>query len=144
MKISDLDGDIGEKLSELINSMDLILLEEQKEEYQIWVDGGHLSVPNLGINIVSGIGCVYQEESKEYEADSDFFIFYDTKGRELYFEGGSSLNVCIQNYCSQTGQSKSYEEVDNLNCCYVVDGGDFIKSKVLDGISFEVKGEIDY
>ena len=143
LRIKDIEDDIGVMLLEITNSMDYILLEEQ-EEYQVWVEPCYLHIPALQVNVVSAIGYVYSEEVGDFELETDFFIFYDNSGKELYSEGGSSLYIAAYNYCKFTGQDRSLEEVDDLSCSYVVDGGDFINEKVKNGISFEIVGEIDF
>ncbi|MBO1695192.1 hypothetical protein HJW21_00300 [[Clostridium] symbiosum] len=87
-------------------------LFESEEDHQVWLDKSRLMLPKLGLEIHSGIWYEKDEGSGQYEADFDFYMFFDAESKVyLYMEQGSSLITCIHNY---TGIS--WEELENQPC----------------------------
>ncbi|MDV4152118.1 hypothetical protein R0131_14910 [Clostridium sp. AL.422] len=66
----------------------------------------------MGINIYEAICYRYDKYSKELEADFNFYIFYDINNdHRVYEEQGSSLEVCILNFCENRSIDYSYEQL---------------------------------
>lgn len=96
MKIKDLDEYFEENVEE---DIDYDLFEED-EEHRIYLENRYLLVPDLNIDVYSGYYEVYDEGTGEFEIDFDFYMFFHSKSKKhIYEEQGSSLEVCIYNYC---------------------------------------------
>ena len=116
-KIKDLDGVIGEKITGLSFMDEPVLVYEEKDT-RIYRDSSYLYIKDLGVDIYSAYICNYEPETCDYEIDCDLYIFYShNTDTEIYSEGGSSLPVCISNFCTITDKDKNYtmEDIENLD-----------------------------
>lgn len=120
-KLGEID-DILDCVVDLVAINDEMELAEQESgEYQIWIDTDCVFVPDLGIVVFGAVSCMYDKEKKEYTLNADLYKFYDfATGEEIYFEFGSSLRVCIHNYCRVA--NISVDDLDGLWCVHISDG----------------------
>lgn len=80
-------------------------LEEKEEDFRIIIQSPYIYVEELEVDIYQGLYETYNKEEQEYQADFDFYIFFDSTTKEnIYEEQGSSLEVCIYNYLRSTGK----------------------------------------
>lgn len=111
----------------------MLLVEQEQEDHEIWIEQDFLHLIDLNTNVFSALYCRYDTDTKEFEGDYSFYVFYDNDtGQELYWEQGSSLEVCIHNYlhCSRELESK-FAEAGDLRCSYRLDDGAFLIEKVI-------------
>ena len=127
LKIKDLDGLIGEVIAQLEFWDGEMILVSEDDSMQILRDKGCIYIKELGVDVYGAYVYYYEPETEEWEIDSDLYIFYLHKtDTEVYSEGGSSLPVCISNYCHYSGTEKKYtmEEIDNLEIEYILNDED--------------------
>ncbi len=93
-------------------------LFEEDEEHRIYIEDVYIFIPSLNIDIYSGYYEAYNEDTEDFEVDFDFYMFFDSNTKEhLYEEQGSSLEVCIYNYCRGLDVDiDTIEEIENLEC----------------------------
>lgn len=138
-KLKELEGDLGEIIYNLTSQKEMVLVDQEENAYQIWAEPDYLYLKDLRVNVYSAVCCNYDQETKEYEIDHDLYIFYDPDtGKEVYFEVGSSLAVCLHNYCHFAGLK--IKNVDELNCYYALDNGRFLEEKVVNKKKSEIVG----
>lgn len=118
-------GEIDDALDEVVDlapiGAEMELAEQESGEYQIWIDTDCVFVPDLGVLVFGASSCIYDKEKSEYALNSDLYKFYDfATGEEVYSEYGSSMGVCIHNYCHFAGIST--DGLEGLWCVYVSDG----------------------
>jgi hypothetical protein len=113
MKIMDLEKYFED--NELEIDYDLF---EEDEEHRIYIEDVYIFIPSLNIDIYSGYYEAYNEDTEDFEVDFDFYMFFDSNTKEhLYEEQGSSLEVCIYNYCRGLDVDiDTIEEIENLEC----------------------------
>lgn len=117
-EIDDILDDVVDLVS-LDNEMEIA--EQESGEYQIWIETDCVFIPALGVLVFGAVSCIYDKGKNEYSLNSDLYKVYDfTTGKEVYFEYGSSLRVCIHNYCHFAGIST--DGLEGLWCVYVSDG----------------------
>ena len=123
-KLKSLEGRLGEIVSSITANSPMVLVYDDGDGTRIWRELGCVYIQDLGIDVYSAISCVYNEDTKDYETDSDLFLFYehDKAGtdNEIYTEWGSSLTVCVYNYARFSGRTDldSIDAVENLDCVY--------------------------
>lgn len=138
-KLKELEWDLGEAIYNLTSQKEMVLVEQEEKVYQIWVEPDYLYLIDLQANIFSAICCNYNQDTEDYEIDHDLYIFYHPNtGEEVYFETGSSLEVCIHNYCHFAGLQ--VEDVGELSCYYALDNGKFLIDKVVNRKNSEMTG----
>lgn len=118
-------GEIDDILDDIVDLApiddEMELAEQESGEYQIWIDTDCVFLPNLGVLVFGAVSCIYDKEKTEYALNCDLYIFYDfVTGEEVYSEYGSSLRVCVHNYCRFAGISTG--DLDGLWCVYISDG----------------------
>ena len=74
---------------------------------------------------------------------SGYWFYSDGTGEKLYAEVGSNLTACIYNYCNAVGLNKAMEDVEDLDCFYKLDNGDFLREKVISWMDVEIEGQIE-
>lgn len=124
LTINHLEGDFSEVIQGITASNDLIILDESLG-CQTRIEPTYIYIPTLNLDIHTGYYYIFDFQSKEYNLDTDLYIFFnhETK-KEMYFECGSILSVCIYNYLHFIGvNEKTLEEIENLECIYVIDIG---------------------
>lgn len=125
LRIKDLDGLIGEIISQLSMLEDEMVLVSEEETTKVFRDKGCIYVKELGIDIYDAYVYTFEPETNDFEIDCDFCLFYiHNTDNEVYSEGGSSLPVCINNYLHFSSSTKSYtmEEILNLEFEYILNG----------------------
>ncbi|MGV1061054.1 hypothetical protein ACQR24_09405 [Clostridium perfringens] len=105
---------------------DLCIVEEEREinsvydnkDSQAFKSKSYYIINELGIKACEAECYSYDISSEEIEIDFSFYIFYDLNNEMIvYEEYGSSLEVCIHNFCNRLGID--YIE-DKLICDLVV------------------------
>lgn len=135
-KIKDLEGNLGEIAAQLTALKPMVLVAEEENEWQIWLEPDYLHVLDLGVFVFQGNSLLYNPESLEYEPNFSVTAFYDPDtGKELYYESDVNICICISNYLYETGTSKSIEDISEMKCFYKLDNGVFLNEKVLGGKS---------
>ncbi len=127
LKIKDLDGLVGEIISQLEFWDGEMVLVSEDDSMQILRDKGCIYIKELDVDVYGAYVYYYEPETEEWEIDSDLYIFYLHKtDTEVYSEGGSSLPVCINNYLHFSGITKTYtmEEIENLEIDYILNDED--------------------
>lgn len=125
LRIKDLDGLIGEIISQLSMLEDEMVLVSEEETTKVYRDKGCIYVKELGIDIYDAYVYTFEPETNDFEIDCDLCLFYlHSTDKQIYSEGGSSLPVCINNYLHFSGSTKSYtmEEILNLEFEYILNG----------------------
>lgn len=125
LRIKDLDGLIGEIISQLSMLEDEMVLVSEEETTKVFRDKGCIYVKELGIDIYDAYVYTFEPETNDFEIDCDLCLFYlYSTDKQIYSEGGSSLPVCINNYLHFSGATKSYtmEEILNLEFEYILNG----------------------
>ena len=122
-KLKSLDGRLGEIVGSITAGTPMVLVYDENGT-QIWRERGCVYIQDLGIDVYAAISCIYDEDTKDYETDSDLFLFYEhdkaSTDKEIYCEWGSSLTVCVHNYAHLSGRTDldSMDAVENLDCVY--------------------------
>lgn len=138
-RLSEFEDKIGDIAHKITKGKEMILADVEEQSYQLWIEPDYLHIEKLDLNIYSADVCNFDFETEEYILDHNLYIFFNSiTGEQVYYEGGSSLNVCIQNYCSIAGIERI--NTDDLECTYVLDNGKFLDEKVLSGGNFEIAG----
>ena len=125
LRIRDLDGDIGEIISQISMIDDELVLVSEEENIKVFRDKGCVYVKELNIDIYDAYIYTFEPETNDFEIDCDFCLFYlHSTDTQVYSEGGSSLPVCINNYLHFSGSTKTYtmEEILNLEFEYILNG----------------------
>ncbi len=125
LRIKDLDGIIGEIISQLFMLEDDMVLVSEEENIKVFRDKGCIYVKELGIDIFDAYVYTFEPDTNDFEIDCDLYLFYlHNTDEQVYSEGGSSLPVCINNYLHFSGSTKSYtmEDILNLEFVYILDG----------------------
>ncbi len=105
-----------------------ILIREEENAYQEWAEPEYLHINDLNINVFSAVCLNYDEKQRDYEISHDLYVFYDSKtGERVYSESGSSLPVCVHNYCHFAGVKVN--DIEGLSCTYIHDNGKFLNEK---------------
>lgn len=129
-KIKDWKKELGEAIGALTIQKKMVLLKQKDKVYRVWAEPDYLYLIDLKVNVFSAVCCKYDKDTETYEIDYDLYIFYDPKtGKEIYSEIGSSIEVCILNYCRT--MNLHIKDVDDIYCFYFLDNGKFLKEKVL-------------
>ena len=128
-KLKEMDGRLGEAIGQFTQTKKAVLLDYEDEDHQLWCEPDFLMVLELNIFIFSALYYTYQEELGCYALDHDLILIFSPDGELLHGEHGSSLKVCIQNYCTLC--EENILDGDNLNCLWIFDNGNFLESKVL-------------
>ena len=138
-QLKELQGNLEEAIYNITSQKEMLLIDQDKKMYQIWSEPDYLYIIDLKVNIYSAVCCNYNDDTEDYEIDHVLYIFFSSDtGKEVYFEVGSSLEVCIHNYCHFAGIE--VENVGELNCHYVLDNGKFLEEKVLKKKNSEIEG----
>lgn len=137
-KLKELEGELGEILNNLTCTKAWVLVDHEHHRFQIWSEPDFLYIHDLNINIFSAVSCLYYEDTEEYIEDCSLYLFYDTEGNQVYYEYGSSLWVCIHNYCHFV--NIKINDLDNLLCCYILDNGKFLEEKVINKKNIDIQG----
>lgn len=133
-KDMSLDDDIGRTIHIVRSCTPEVLVDQEEKEYQIWLDGVCYFFPELKIYAFEGMSDLYYEEVKDYMPDFEVVIFYDSEtGKEVYYECNEELSECLFNYCTEIGQPRTVEEIENLRCDFIPTGDSFLRYKVLKG-----------
>lgn len=120
IKIKDLEEYLEEQELELDYS-----IFEEDHEHRIMLETGHVLIKELNIKIFSGFYETYSEDSEDFEMDFDFYMFFDSETSiHLYEEQGSSLEVCIYNYCRTLDSKMDLEDIESLECEFIIEGMD--------------------
>lgn len=125
LKIKDLDGLVGEIITQLSMLEDEIIVVSEEENTKVCKDKGCIYIKELNVDVYDAYVYTYEPETDDFEIDSDLYLFYIHKtDNEVYSEGGSSLPVCINNYLYFSGSTKPYtmEDILNLEFEYILDG----------------------
>lgn len=129
-KFKELQGDLGEALGAFTAGKEMVLFQEINDAYQIWLEADYLYIEKLKVNIYCGVYKSYDFDENSYILENDLHIFFDAdKGEFLYYEYGSSLEVCVINFIREL--ELKIRNVENLKCFYAFDDGKFLKEKVL-------------
>lgn len=140
--LKELDGELGDTIEQLKDTLNLILVDKEEKDYETWLEPDYLHIEDLRLNVYCGYYMIYDDEFQDYDTADLIYVFYDDKtGKEVYSEMGSSLWACIYNLCWQSGMRKSGEEIDNLSCTFRLDNGDFLRKKVLKMKNFDIAEE---
>lgn len=132
--LKELDGKLGDTIEQLKDTLNLILVDKEKKDFEIWLEPDYLHIEDLKMNVYCGYYMIYDNEYQEYNITDMIYVFYDDKtGEEVYSEMGSSLWACVYKYCWQSGKRRTEEEVDNFGCTFRLDNGNFLRKKVLKG-----------
>ena len=95
--------EVDEVMDDVIGFSDPILWEDY-DTHQIWLDGPCIRIPELEIDIYSGVYCYYDEEENEYIGDFTIYVFMEMETMEyLYDEGYTSIEAAIHNYAHRNG-----------------------------------------
>ena len=128
-KLRDMDGKLGKAIGQFTQTKKAVLLDYEKKDHQLWSEPDFLMVLELNIFIFSALYYTYQVELESYALEHDEILIFSPDGELLHSEHGSSLKVCIQNYCTLC--QENILDVDNLNCLWIFDNGNFLEDKVL-------------
>lgn len=122
LKIRNLEGDFWEVIESIISGSEPVLIEETPE-FQIWQEPTFTYIPVLNLDIHSATCHLWDEDTQEYEIDSDQYNFYNhATGEQVYTESGSTLSVCIYNYChiAHLDEWHDLDRIEDLECIYVL------------------------
>lgn len=114
MKIFEL-GTYYEENEDLDIDYDLF---EEDEEHRIYLENMYIYIPQLNLDAYNGYFEAYNENTEDFELDFDFYMFFDSTTKEhAYEEQGSSLEVCLYNYCRGVNiDIDSIENMEKLEC----------------------------
>lgn len=111
MKIEDLDEYLDKK--EPVSGFFIL---EKDDDHRELVEVNFIYVPKLNLKIHVGIWELYTEDLGQYEADFDYYVFFNPESKEpVYTEQRSSLVTCIHNY-----SALEWKEIMKLDCQYII------------------------
>lgn len=142
-KLKELNGELGEVIANITEGKETLLVEEEEGKYQVWLEPDYLYIKELGLNIFGGESIGLDDKNEIKSCTSGYWFYSDGTGEKLYAEVGSNLTACIYNYCNAVGLNKAMEDVEDLDCFYKLDNGDFLREKVISWMDAEIEGQIE-
>lgn len=125
---------LEEAATSITMQRDLILVEKEELDYEIWLHPDYLHLYELGINVYQGFLCHvdFTDIEVPYFPESSVVIIYDSEtGEQLSYEHTASLYGAILRYFRFYRMDDSEDSISRMGCDYVFDDGKFLREKVL-------------